>query len=58
MHTRGEHFQFGPVFTLKNNQTNFFFLKKIKTETDSNQPVSVQFGSVNWREKPEKTTFY
>ena len=47
MHTRGEHFQFGPVFTLKNNQTNFFFFKKIKTETDSNQPVSVQFGSVN-----------
>ena len=58
MHTRGEHFQFGPVFTLKNNQTNFFIKKKITTETGSNQPVSVQFGPVNWREKLEKNSFY
>jgi hypothetical protein len=30
----GEHFLFDLVFILKNNQINFLFLKKIKTETE------------------------
>jgi len=45
---RSDHFRFGSVFIKKNNQTEIFFLKKnrIRTETGSNRPVSVRFGSV------------
>ena len=41
---RGDHFQFSSVFIKKNNQTEIIFLKKKKTETGSNRPVSVRFG--------------
>jgi len=39
--SRGDHFQFGLIFIKKNNQTE---IKKKKTETGSNRPVSVRFG--------------
>ena len=39
--TRGEQIRFGSVFIKKSNQTEF--KKKKKTETGSNQPVSVRF---------------
>ena len=43
---RDDHFRFGSVFIKKSNQTEFFFEKKNRnrTETGSNQPVSVRFG--------------
>ena len=49
--SRGDHFRFGSVFIKKNNQTEIFFFKKInwnRTETGSNRPVSVRFGSVQF----------
>jgi hypothetical protein len=39
--SRGDHFQFSLIFIKKNNQTE---IKKKKTETGSNRPVSVRFG--------------
>ena len=45
VHIRGDDFRFGLVFIKKSNQTEFF-LKK--TETGSNRPVSVRFGSVRF----------
>jgi hypothetical protein len=42
---KGNYFRFGSVFINKNNQTKIFFFEK-KTETGSNRPVSVRFGSV------------
>jgi hypothetical protein len=51
---RGNHFLFGSVFIKKNNQTKFFFLKnRNRTETGSNQPVSVWFGFLG--QKPVQT---
>jgi hypothetical protein len=44
--------RFGSVFIKKNNQTEFF-LKKKKTETGSNRPVSVLFGFLE--KKPVQT---
>jgi hypothetical protein len=41
---------FGSVFTNKNNQN--------KTETGSNRPVSVPFGSVFYVEKPKKPILF
>ena len=41
---------FGSVFTNKNNQN--------KTETGSNRPVSVRFGSVFYVEKPKKPILF
>jgi hypothetical protein len=45
---RGAHFRFGSIFIKKNNQIELFFFKKNqnRTETGSNRPVLVQFGSV------------
>jgi hypothetical protein len=37
----------------KNNETEIFFLKK--TETGSNRPVSVRFGSIVLGQKPVQT---
>ena len=49
--------RFGSVFIKKSNQTDFFFLKKKnRTETGSNRPVSVRFGSV-FREKTGSNRF-
>jgi len=44
---RSDHFRFGSVFIKKNNQTEFFFLKK-KTETEPKpgQTGLFRFGSV------------
>jgi hypothetical protein len=49
---------FGSVWFLpiKTNQTEFFFLKA--TETESNRPVSVWFGSVFNVKKPRKPIIY
>jgi hypothetical protein len=50
MLSRGDHFRFGSVFIKKSNQIEFFFKK---TETGSNQPVSVRFGFLG--KKPVQT---
>jgi len=55
---RGDYFRFGSVFIKKSNQTKiFFFWKKNRnrTETGSNWPVSVRFGSVFLGQKPVQT---
>ena len=45
MDGRGVYFLFGSVFIKKSNQTKFFKKKnRNRTETSSNQPVSVRFG--------------
>jgi hypothetical protein len=54
---------FGSVrfFPIKTNQTEiFFFLKsnRNRTETESNRPVSVRFGSVFNIKKPRKPIIY
>ena len=51
---RGDYFRFGSVFTYKNQPNRFFFWKKNWTETESNRPVSVRFGSVLDFKKPRK----
>jgi hypothetical protein len=53
---RGDHFRFGLVFTYKNQPNRIFFLKA--TETESNRPVSVRFGSVFNVKKPRKPIIY
>jgi hypothetical protein len=58
--TRGDHFRFGSVFIKKSNQTEIFFFEKKnqnRTETGSNRPVSVRFGSVFLGQKPVQTGF-
>jgi hypothetical protein len=54
---RGDHFRFGSVFTYK-NQPNQIFLKTNATETESNWPVLVRFGSVFNVKKPRKPIIY
>jgi len=56
---RCDHFQFGSVFIKKNNQTEIFFKKNWnRTETRSNRPISVLFGSVRFfREKTGSNQF-
>jgi hypothetical protein len=51
---RSDYFRFSSVFIKKNNQTEIFFFEK-KTETGSNRPVSVRFGSVFLGQKPVQT---
>jgi len=54
MDGRGVYFLFGSVFIKKNNQTKFFLKKnRNRTETGSNQPVSVRFGFLE--QKPVQT---
>jgi hypothetical protein len=43
---RGVHFQFGSVFIKKNNQTEIFFLKKLKPNRNRFKPTG--FGSVRF----------
>ena len=44
---RGDYFRFGSVFIKKITKLNFFIKKnRNRTETGSNRPVSVRFGSV------------
>ena len=54
---RGDHFRFGSVFIKKSNQTEIFFFRKNRnrTETGSNRPVLVRFGSVFVGKKPVQT---
>jgi hypothetical protein len=53
---RGDHFRFGSVRFLSKKVTKlkYFFFEK-KTETGSNRPVSVRFGSVFLGQKPVQT---
>jgi len=55
--TRGDHFRFGSVFIKKVTKPKNFFLKKKqnRTETGSNRPVSVRFGSDFLGQKPVQT---
>ena len=50
--SRGDHFWFGLIFIKKNNQTEFFFLKK---KPKPGQTDRFQFGSVFLGKKPVQT---